>query len=82
MYENDQTLPLPSMYGKSLIFKTGGVDATGLEEPLSLIEQGLIDTSCLISKRYTLNDILEAYRAFEAREDGCLKVVITPWEER
>ena len=56
--------------------------ARGLEEPLSLIEQGLIDTSCLISKRYALNDILEAYRAFEAREDGCLKVVITPWEER
>lgn len=82
MYENIQTLPLPSMYGKNLIFKTGGVDATGLEEPLSLIEQGLIDTSCLISKRYALNDILEAYRAFEAREDGCLKVVITPWEER
>lgn len=82
MYENDQTLPLPSPYGKNLIFKTGGVDATGLEEPLSLIEQGPIDTSCLISKRYALNDILEAYRAFEAREDGCLKVVITPWEER
>lgn len=82
MYENDQTLPLPSMYGKNLIFKTGGVDATGLEEPLSPIEQGLIDTSCLISKRYALNDILEAYRAFEAREDGCLKVVITPWKER
>ena len=76
MYENDQTLPLPSMYGKNLIFKTGGVDATELEEPLSLIEQGLIDTSCLISKRYALNDILEA------REDGCLKVVVTPWEER
>ena len=82
MHENDQTLPLPSMYDKDLIFKTGGVDAAGLEEPLSLIEQGLIDTSCLVSERYALNDILEAYRAFEAREDGCLKVVITPWEER
>ena len=82
MYENDQMLPLPSMYGKNLLFKTGGVDATELEEPLSLIEQGPIDTSCLISKRYALNDILEAYRAFEAREDGCLKVVITPREER
>lgn len=82
MYENDQTLPLPSMYGKNLIFKTGGVDATELEEPFSLIEQGPIDTSCLISKRYALNDILEAYRAFEARENGCLKVVITLWEER
>lgn len=82
MHENDQTLPLPSMYGKNPIFKTGGVDATGLEELLSLIEQGPIDTSCLISKRYALNNILEAYRAFEAREDGCPKVVITPWEER
>ena len=81
-HESDQTLPLPSMYGKNLIFKTGSMDATGLEEPLSLIEQGPIDTSCLISKRYALNDILEAYRAFGAREDGCLKVVITPWEER
>ena len=82
MCENDQTLPLPNMYGKNLIFKTGGVDVTELEEPLSPIEQGLIDTSCLISKRYVLNDILETYRAFEAREDDCLKVVITPWEER
>lgn len=80
MYENDQTPPLPNMYDKNLIFKTGGVDATGLEEPLSLIEQGPIDTSRLISKRYALNDILEAYRAFEAREDDCLKVVITPWD--
>lgn len=25
MYESDQTLPLPSMYGKNLIFKTGSV---------------------------------------------------------
>lgn len=51
MYENHQTLPPPSMYGKNLIFKTGGMDATDLAESLSLIEQGLIDTSCLISKR-------------------------------
>ncbi len=43
---------------------------------------GRIDTSCLISGRYPLNDIVEAYRAFEAHEDGCLKLVITPWEDR
>lgn len=82
MYEQDQVLPLPQMYGKNLVFKTGGVDASGLDEVMRLIEQGKLDTSCLISKRYPLNDILEAYRAFEAREDGCLKVVVTPWEER
>lgn len=82
MYEQPQVLPLPYMYGKNLTFKTGGVDASGLDEVMALIEQGKLDTSFLISKRYTLNDIEKAYRDFEAREDDCLKVVITPWEER
>ena len=82
MYEGQQTLPLHEMYGKNLVFKTGGVDAANLDETMKLVEEGRIDTSCLISKRYALNDILEAYRAFEAREDDCLKMVITPWEER
>lgn len=82
MYEGPQTLPLHEMYGKNLVFKTGGVDAANLDETMKLVEEGRIDTSCLISKRYALNDILEAYRAFEAREDDCLKMVITPWEER
>ena len=82
MYERDQVLPLPGMYGKNLTFKTGGVDACGLDEVMGLIAEGRIDTSPLISRRYPLNDILEAYRAFEAREDGCLKVVITSWDAR
>lgn len=82
MYEGPQTLPLHEMYGKNLVFKTGGVDAANLDETMKLVEDGRIDTSCLISKRYALNDILEAYRAFEAREDDCLKMVITPWERR
>ena len=82
MYERDQALPLPSMYGKNLTFKTGGVDANGLDEVMALIAAGKLDTSLLISHRYPLNDILDAYRAFETREDGCLKVVITPWEPR
>ena len=80
MYERDQTLPLPSMYGKNLTFKTGGVDACGLDEVMALIAAGELDTSLLVSRRYPLNEILDAYRAFEEREDGCLKVVITPWE--
>lgn len=79
MYERNQTLPLPSMYGKNLTFKTGGVDAYGLDEVMALIVAGKLDTSLLISRRYPLNEILDAYRAFEEREDGCLKVVITPW---
>lgn len=81
MYEQPQVLPLPYMYGKNLTFKTGGVDASGLDEVMALIEQGKLDTSRLISKRYALNNIVKAYRAFETHEDDCLKVVITPWED-
>lgn len=77
-----QTLPLHEMYGKNLVFKTGGVDACNLNETMRLVQEGRIDTSCLISGRYPLNDIVEAYRAFEAHEGGCLKLVITPWEDR
>ena len=32
MYEEDQRLPLPSMYGKNLVFKTGGVDGCYCEQ--------------------------------------------------
>ena len=31
MYEQAQVLPLPDMYGKNLVFKTGGVDASNCE---------------------------------------------------
>ena len=43
MYDKPQMLPLPDMYGKNLIFKTGGVDGCDCEEILSLIAQGKID---------------------------------------
>ena len=82
MYEGPQTLPLHEMYGKNLVFKTGGVDACNMGETMRLVQEGRIDTSCLISARYPLNEIVEAYRAFEAHEGGCLKLVITPWEDR
>ena len=36
LYDGPQTLPLPDMYGKNLIFKTGGVD--GCNCPLADIE--------------------------------------------
>lgn len=82
MYEEDQRLPLPSMYGKNLTFKTGGVDAVHCARLMELIRSGRLDVSFLITHKAPLNDILEGYRVFEAREDGCLKWAVTPWEER
>lgn len=78
LYEEDQVLPLPQMYGKNLIFKTGGVDGCDCAEILSLIEQRKIDTTPLITHRFPLSKIEEGYEIFEKRLDGVIKVAITP----
>ena len=78
LYDEPQTLPLPEMYGKNLTFKTGGVDGCDCAEILSLIEQGRIDTTPLITHRYKLQDIEEAYRIFENKLDGVIKIAIEP----
>ena len=76
LYDEPQVLPLPEMYGKNLTFKTGGVDGCDCEEVLRLIEQGKIDTTPLITHRFALSEIEEAYRIFENKLDGVIKVAI------
>ena len=76
LYNEAQTLPLPDMYGKNLTFKTGGVDGCDCKEVLQLIEEGKIDTTPLITHRFPLSRIAEAYSLFENKEDGVIKVAI------
>ena len=57
LYDKPQVLPLPEMYGKNLTFKTGGVDGCDCEEILSLIREGKIDTTPLITHRFALSEI-------------------------
>ena len=78
LYDEPQTLPLPEMYGKNLTFKTGGVDGCDCAEILRLIEQGKIDTTPLITHRFKLADIEEAYRVFENKLDGVIKIAVEP----
>lgn len=78
VYDKPQMLPLPDMYGKNLIFKTGGVDGCDCEEILDLIAQGKIDTTPLITHRFPLSRIEEAYDVFENRKDGVIRVAIFP----
>lgn len=77
LYDEAQTLPLPEMYGKNLTFRTGGVDGCDCVEILRLIEQGKLDTTPLITHRFPLSEIENAYRIFENRLDGVIKVAIT-----
>ena len=77
LYNEPQILPLPEMYGKNLTFKTGGVDGCDCAEILSLIEQGKLDTTPLITHTFPLKDIQKAYDIFENRKDGVIKIAIT-----
>ena len=76
LYDGPQTLPLPDMYGKNLTFKTGGVDGCHCAETLRLIREGKLDTAPLITHTFPLEKIGEAYRLFEERRDGVIKVAV------
>ena len=78
LYEKEQILPLPWMYGKNLTFKTGGVDACDCHKIMQLIAEGKIDTTHLITHRYPLSRIQEAYNLFANRAHGVIKTAIYP----
>ena len=70
------------MYGKNLTFKTGGVDGNSeyADQIMKLIQTKQIDTSCLITHKAPLNDVMRGYEVFENKIDNCVKWVITPYE--
>ncbi len=76
MYEENQILPLPKMYGKNLTFKTGGVDAVYCKELMGLISKGKINTDFLITHSFKFEDIIKAYEFFKSKKDNCIKVMI------
>ena len=76
LYDQAQTLPLPEMYGKNPTFKTGGVDGCDCAEILELVAAGKLDTTPLITHTYPLQEIEAAYRLFENRQDGVIKVAV------
>ena len=78
MYEEAQTLPLPDMYGKNLVFKTGGVDGSYCQEIMDLTACGKLDAGFLITHRCRLDEIMEAYDVFEGKRDHVIKYAVKP----
>ena len=76
MYEENQVIPLPKMYGKNLIFKTGGVDAIHCKKLIDWISEGKVNTDFLITKTFPLDEIQKAYELFKNKESNCLKIAI------
>ncbi len=78
MYEEPQVLPLPDMYGKNLIFKTGGVDGCCCQEIMDLTACGKLNTDFLITHRCGLDQILQAYDIFENKREHVIKYAVKP----
>jgi threonine dehydrogenase-like Zn-dependent dehydrogenase len=72
-------LPLGAAFGKGLTFRMGQTHVHRYVQPLlGRIEAGEIDPTFIITHRLKLDDAPDAYKSFKAREDGYIKVVLTP----
>lgn len=72
-------VPLGAAFGKGLTFKMGQTHVQNYLAPLlARIEKGEIDPSFVITHRTPLADAPKAYKTFRDKEDGCVKVVMTP----
>lgn len=72
-------VPMGAAMNKGLTFKMGQTHMHRYMRPLlQRIEAGEIDPSFVITHRVKLDDAPGAYKKFRDKEDGCIKVVMTP----
>ena len=71
--------PFGSVMNRSLTLRTGQTHVHRYTQPLlERIERGEVDPSFIITHRMSLDDAPSAYQMFRDKEDGCIKVVLTP----
>jgi threonine dehydrogenase-like Zn-dependent dehydrogenase len=72
-------IPFGAAMNKGLSFQMGQTHVQRYLGPLlRRIEAGEIDPSFVITHRLKLDDARAAYKTFRDKEDGCIKVVLTP----
>jgi threonine dehydrogenase-like Zn-dependent dehydrogenase len=73
-------VPLGPFMNKALTLKTGQTHVQKYLEPLlQLVENGEVDPSFIITHTVPIDDGPQMYRTFREKEDGCVKVVLKPW---
>lgn len=71
--------PMDAAMNKSLTFKMGQTHMQRYLQPLlGKVENQDIDPSFIITHRLKLDDAPKAYKTFRDKEDGCIKVVMSP----
>jgi len=73
------TLHLEQIWGKNLTITTGLVDAYSTPTLINLVASRHLDTSAMITHRFSMDEFEDAYRVFSSPGDtGALKVLLTP----
>ncbi|MCA5893983.1 alcohol dehydrogenase catalytic domain-containing protein [Isoptericola sp. NEAU-Y5] len=78
-------LPMMQIFDKQLTLRTGQANVRRWTDDLLPLVQdpadplGVLD---LRTHRLSLEDAPEAYRTFQHKDDGCIKVVLDPWAPR
>jgi alcohol dehydrogenase len=72
------TLHLEDLWIRNVTITTGLVDTYSTPRLLELVSQGRIDAKPLVTHRFDLDDVMDAYDQFSRpQETGALKVVLT-----
>ncbi len=75
-------IPFGAAFNKGLTFKMGQTHVQRYTHPLlERIEKGEIDPSSIITHLLPIDAAPSAYETFKQKRDGCIKVVLKPWEE-
>ena len=73
--------PLGALMNKSLRITTGQTHMPRYTESLlQRIASGEIDISFIITHQVPIDDAPAMYRTFRDKKDGCIKVVLKPWD--
>ncbi len=71
--------PFGAAMNKGLTVRTGQTHVQHYTKPLlKEIESGKIDPSFVVTHRVSLEDAPAAYKTFQEKKDGCIKVVLKP----
>ena len=81
MHGAPATLHLEDLWIRNVTITTGLVDTYSMPTLIRLVQGGRLDMSPLITHRFPLDDLLQAYEVFgDAARSGALKVVMNRLE--
>lgn len=75
-------VPFGAAFGKGITMKMGQTHVHRYLRPLlSMVEEGQVDPSIIITHKLPLSMAPDAYQVFRDKQDECIKVVLDPWSE-